>query len=242
MYILGIDSAGKSASAAIIKTDSSGNAKLLYESFSDSGLTHSVTLLPMIDELYTNTGIEKTQTGLIAVSRGPGSFTGVRIGVCLAKGMADALGLPAAGVSSLEAAAVTAVCHTGIIAAVMDARRSHFYTAFFRSDGLSAERLTQDAALSAEEIKIFLEKNEKDRVLLVGDGAEICYNLMDGCKNVSIAPSGMIRPRGSAVALLGLKAFEKGLTVKGNELNPVYLRLPQAERERINKLKEETEQ
>jgi tRNA threonylcarbamoyladenosine biosynthesis protein TsaB len=208
--ILAFDSSSKTASAAIV--DEGG--RLLAQSFINVGLTHSETLMPMIAELLNRT----EQPTHIAVTNGPGSFTGLRIGAACALGLAESLDIPICGVSSLEAAAWNAAHMSGYVRAVMDARRGQVYTALFYADNGKIERLTPDLALPVGEI--FEKKG-----ILVGDGAEMCYNISDG---FTLAPPHLRYPTGYSVAMA---AAGREFT---SDLKMNYLRIPQAERERIS--------
>lgn len=234
LIILALDTSAKAASCAVLK-----DGLLLCESFINAGLTHSVTVMPMVRDMLDLAGITLEDIGLFAVSAGPGSFTGLRIGVSAVKGMAMALDKPCAAVSTLEALAYNLASFRGIIVAAMDARRNQVYTAAFRSGGqLEPEnimRVTQDEALPvsglAERLKSYTEP-----VMLVGDGAELCYGSMRGMlPNVSLAPANLLHQRASSVCLAAanMEAYQSA-----GELAPSYLRLPQAERERMERSKE----
>lgn len=223
MKILAIDSSSVSVSAALCDEET-----VLGEEFIHIRQTHSETLMPGVASLLSRCGVAATDIGLFAVTAGPGSFTGVRIGVATVKGMAVARDIPCAAVSSLEAAAAAAVGFSDVVCAVMDARRGQFYNALF--DGESLRRLTPDRAISAEALGAELKKRQK-RALLVGDGAELCYNILNDACSVKIAPDRMRYPRGAAVAALGLREFRAGKALSPADLTPVYLRLSQAERE-----------
>ena len=138
MKILGIDSSAKSASAAITE-----NGKIISSVYTNTGLTHSQTLMPMVDEVLKASGSELNEIGLIAVNNGPGSFTGIRIGVAAAKGMSDASGIPCVGISTLESMAYNFVgIKDSIICAAMDARCNQVYTALFQITDDGVQRLT----------------------------------------------------------------------------------------------------
>ena len=166
---------------------------------------------------------------LFAITNGPGSFTGVRIGISCVKGMADALGKQCVAVSTLEAIAEPLKNEDVIACAVMDARCNQVYTASFRVDGSSVTRLTDDEAIKIDELKQRLPSYEN--VVFVGDGARICHNAL----GYSIAPPSLLYQKGSSVALCAEKNYSKEKLLDGAALVPVYLRLPQAERELNNK-------
>lgn len=232
MRILAIDSAAKAASCAL--TD---GERLIAQSFQNSGLTHSATLLPMVEDMLKNCGQTLADVECVAVSHGPGSFTGLRIGVATAKGLAWAGGLPCAGCSSLEALAWS-LCHMEgrEICAVMDARRGQVYRGRFLATGDGLERLAEDGAVSLEE----LEKELKNPQIFVGDGAELCYNeLKDGPCPLTLAPPQLRFPTAWGVARCAVELAQRGLLVSPEDLSIRYHRLSQAERERQERLQRE---
>lgn len=227
MTVLGIDSSATAASAAII-TD----GKLVSEVFSDTGLTHSQTLLPMIENCIKMANISINDINLIAVANGPGSFTGVRIGIATVKGIAFTNNIPCAEVSTLESMAYNLSVFEGVICSVMDARCNQVYTAFFENvDGCKVNRLSDDSAISIVELGQKIKDFGKS-VILVGDGAEICYNkLKDEMDNMFIAPLNIRKQRASSVALCALEKESKS----AKEIAVNYIRLPQAQRELAKK-------
>lgn len=225
MLILGIDSTALTASAAV--ADIRDGEVRTYSVFTvKNKLTHSETLLPMAEQALAVYDARAEDLELLAVNAGPGSFTGVRIGVATVKGLAFARGIPCAAVSTLEALAEPFSGIDGVVCAAMDARRGQFYTALFAG----GERLTQDDCLSAEGIKALLAERS-GRVYLCGDGASLLASQLAEERISVINP--VIRDQNAlATALCGEKLFRAGKAVSGKELRPVYLRLPQAERER----------
>lgn len=226
MKILAIDTSAVAASAAVEEDD-----KILCESFTNVGLQHSRTLMPMIDSMLEYTGIKLTDISFFAVSKGPGSFTGIRIGLSAVKGMAAALDIPCVGVSTLEALAYNfgEICQ-GILCPVMDARCSQVYNALFESDGNSFSRLCEDRAVSVEKLREEIKKLKKS-IYLVGDGAELCYNAWKGqIERLFIAPPNLRFQRASSVAQAAKEAFQKGKATDAGALMPSYLRPPQAVR------------
>ena len=224
MLILALESSAKPASVAVCS-----DGKLIGQYFQNSGLTHSRTLLVMVESLLKNLGISIADIGLFAVSRGPGSFTGVRIGVSAAKGMAWGLDKPICGVSTLEAMAHQTPEQGIIICPVMDARRGQVYNALFQWHDGAPVRLCEDRAVSLEFLAADLSRFGSPR-LLVGDGAEISYGrLSEAGVDCRMAPE-LIRYQtayGVALAAMGKKP------IPAIELEPGYLRPPQAERERV---------
>lgn len=227
-YILALDTSAKAASCAVYK-----DRLLLCESFSNSGLTHSVTLMPMIKDMLSHANISFDDIRLFAVSSGPGSFTGLRIGISAAKGMAMASDKPCAAVSTLEALAYNILPFSGVIATAMDARRNQVYAAAFLGGGATPERLMEDEALPVADFAERLKAYAKP-VMLVGDGAELCYEAMPGTLgDISLAPAGLLHQRASSVCAAAANITEYQ---SAGKLAPIYLRLPQAERERLEKL------
>ena len=170
MLILAFETSAKAASVALMEGQT-----LLGETYQNTGLTHSQTLLPMAQELIKNCGYAPEQIQAVAVAAGPGSFTGVRIGVAAAKGFAWGKELPCYGVSTLEAMALNLGVWDGLVVPVMDARRSQVYTATFRAREGMMERLCEDRAISLQDLGEEL-KNENQPIFLVGDGSVLCYN------------------------------------------------------------------
>lgn len=229
MLILGLESSAKAASAALCR-----DGELLGQYTQCSGLTHSRTLLPMVEDLLKNTETKLADVDAVAVARGPGSFTGIRIGVAAVKGLCWGAQKPAIGVSTLAAMAWNGVAagEGALVCCCMDARRQQVYNALFEiRDGRPA-RLVPDRALSAEALASELEKCEK-RVFLVGDGARLCYNLLGGLGiRCDLAPEPLLQQSAYGVC----RAAEEEEAAPASELLPVYLRLSQAERERQARL------
>lgn len=233
MKILAIDTSATAASTAICDEN-----KIIGEFFINTKLTHSRTLMPMVESLLANTNLTTTDITAVAVNCGPGSFTGVRISVAAAKGLAFADDLPCIEVSTLESLAYNLQSANGIICSVMDARCSQVYNALFKCDGIKPERLCKDRALSVAELSEEL-KSYDERIILVGDGAELCYNAMkELLPNVELAPISIRFQRASSTAEIAVQKFNDGEVLSAAELMPMYLRLPQAERELKKKMEE----
>lgn len=231
MKILAIDSSSVSASAALLEDD-----RLLGEQFTNVQLTHSQTLMPMVEEILKNTKTDIASVDVFAVTTGPGSFTGVRIGVSATKGLADAADKPCFGVSALEAAAYPFRSFQGIVCAAMDARCNQVYTALFQN----GVRLTEDLAIQIAELGVLLAKYDLP-VLLAGDGAQKVTDALSEKTGISlILADPLLRyTRASSAAFLAMEKLQNGeQTVTPSALNPMYLRLPQAQRELNNKNKE----
>lgn len=231
--ILAFETSAKAASVALME-----KGKLLGESYQNTGLTHSQTLLQMAEDLLKTCGKTPADVTAVAVASGPGSFTGVRIGVAAAKGFAWGLELPCVGVSTLEAMAENLGAWDGTVVPTMDARRSQTYTAIFRAEGGKCKRLIDDCAISFAELGEKLNYCKKP-IFLVGDGAQLCYNtLNEAVPGLVLPPEHHRHQRAAGVALVAEKVLASGERPDGGSLTPNYLRLSQAERERLEKQKE----
>lgn len=234
MIILAIDSTEKTAAAAI--TD---GEKLLAEYTLDCGNTHSETLLPMVESMMKTVGIVPDQIDVYACSAGPGSFTGVRIGVSMIKGLAFGKNKPCIGVSALEALAYNGLGFGDIVCPVMDARRNQVYNALFdMKDGVPA-RLTEDRVIAAGELISSLSENYGNQnIYLCGGGAKIVLAEAEkqGAANVRCLPDALLVERGYSVALAAYKTYisspDHCAPMTDLALSPVYLRPSQAERTR----------
>ena len=240
MRILALETSAKSVSVAVTE-----NGTLLAQAYQDRGLTHSVTLMPLLDGMLKTAGLTLDDMDIIAVAQGPGSFTGIRIGVSAAKGLAWAKALPCCGVSTLEAMAYGVTDFEGVVVGAMDARRQQVYNALFRTENGRVTRLCADRAVAmelvAEELAVMPEPK-----LIVGDGAVLLYDFLQkagiGCRlasplhrqqsaaGVALAVKEKLDEQ---VALAAEHLAAQGLTCSAQELQPVYLRLSQAERERL---------
>ena len=227
MNILAIDTAGKTAAVAVMRDDT-----LLYEMASNTGLTHSETLLPMVDTALKACGLTPAQLDLYAVTNGPGSFTGLRIGLAAVKGLAFPRETLCAPVSTLEA---LAAAHTGegTVLCALDARRAQVYSAAF--DLATHSRLLEDDARAVADLADFVE-NCKKPLFFVGDGASLCYNKYGSVPGVLQAPAALRGGRAAAVALVAKQMAEAGKAVLPEAVLPDYHRLSQAERERAERL------
>ena len=232
--ILAFETSAKAASVALLE-----NGKLLGESYQNTGLTHSQTLLQMAEDLLKTCGKTPADVTAVAVAAGPGSFTGVRIGVAAAKGFAWGAKLPCVGVSTLEAMAESLGVWQGYIVPTMDARRSQTYTAVFRAEDGKLTRQEEDQAISYAELGEKIKNYEKP-IFLVGDGGEICYNMLqETVPGLVLPPEHHRHQRAVGVALVAEKTLAAGERPDGGSLKPNYLRLSQAERERLEKQKKE---
>ena len=228
MLILAFETTAKAGSVALLE-----DGKLLAESYQNTGLTHSQTLMVMAEDMLKAAGKSMADVTAVAVAEGPGSFTGVRIGVAAAKGLAWGAELPCYGVSTLESMALTLGAYQGYICPVMDARRSQVYTAIFHADKGELTRVEEDMAISLAELGEKI-KNFGQPVFLVGDGATLCYNtLLEEVPGLVLPKEHRMHQRAAGVALAAQAMAEAGDPGNGAELTPNYLRLSQAERERL---------
>ena len=227
MKILSLESSAKPASAAVIE-----DGRLLSLEYRNTGLTHSQTLLPMAAAALTAAGLAPADIDVFAVVNGPGSFTGIRIGVASVKGLAQPFNTPCVGVSTLEAIAYPFMYSNSRVIALMDARCSQFYEAEFISDGKTLARVSEDDAILISELDARVSSYGGDTVIFAGDGALPAYTqLHEKHPNIILAPEGTRYQRADSAAFIALREAEAGNTVSYGELCPVYLRVPQAERE-----------
>jgi len=227
--ILGFESSAKAASAALCE-----DGTLVGQYFQNSGLTHSRTLLPMAEDLLKNLGLTIADVDVIAVAHGPGSFTGIRIGVSAVKGLAWAAEKPVCGVSTLEAMAwngLTAPAGS-IICCAMDARRGQLYNALFEIADGRPRRACEDRAIAANELAEDLGKYGRE-IFVLGDGAKLCFDALTAAKLPAVLAPENLRFQ-NAWGVCAAARDKEPCSV--HELLPVYLRLSQAERERQQRL------
>ena len=230
MLILAFETSAKAASVALLEEN-----RLLGESYQNTGMTHSQTLLVMAEDLIKQCGKAVTDVTAVAVAAGPGSFTGVRIGVAAAKGFAWGASLPCYGVSTLEAMAEALSVWEGYVCPCMDARRSQVYNALFYVNHGEPERLREDRAISLEDLKKDLLTLDGP-IFLVGDGANLTYKTLSGeVPSLVLPKEHRTHQRATGVALAAAKQIAAGNPGDGNALTPNYLRLSQAERERAER-------
>ena len=227
MLILAFESSAKAASVALLR-----DGALVSQYSQCSGLTHSRTLLPMAEDMLKNAELSMADVDMLAVAHGPGSFTGIRIGVSTVKGLAWAADKPCVGVSTLEAMAWHGVSAGGLICPVMDARRSQVYNALFRIENGRPSRLTEDGPIALEELAGRL-RGLGERAFLVGDGAELTKKYLDSAGlEAVVAPENL---RWQSAWGVAMAAMDKPAG-DSQSLQCVYLRLSQAERERQERL------
>ena len=230
MLLLAFETSAKAGSVALMD-----EKKLLGESYQNTGLTHSQTLMTMAQDLLESCGYAPKDVTAVAVAAGPGSFTGVRIGVAAAKGYAWGGELPCYGVSTLEAMASQLGIWQGYVCPVMDARRSQVYNALFHVECGKCTRIREDRAISLGDLGEELQ-NLQEPIFLVGDGSILCYNtLLERVPRLVLPLEHRMHQRACGVALVAREMILRGEEADPAALTPNYLRLSQAERERMEK-------
>jgi tRNA threonylcarbamoyladenosine biosynthesis protein TsaB len=230
LLLLAFETSAKAASVALFD-----DQKLLGESYQNTGLTHSQTLMVMAEDLIKQCGHTPADITHTAVAAGPGSFTGVRIGVAAAKGFAWGKELPCYGVSTLEAMALGLGIWNGTVVCAMDARRAQVYNAVFEVTNGQYRRITEDRAISLAELGEELN-TINGPIYLVGDGAALCKRTLADM-DLILPPEWKQHQRAVGVGLAAFAAIERGESGDAAALAPNYLRLSQAERERLEKEK-----
>ncbi|MBQ1183944.1 MAG: tRNA (adenosine(37)-N6)-threonylcarbamoyltransferase complex dimerization subunit type 1 TsaB [Clostridia bacterium] len=231
MKVLGIECTASPVSVSLLE-----DGKLKAEYFLNLKTTHSQTLLPMCESVLKLSGLTVKDVDAIAATVGPGSFTGVRIGISAVKGLAAAYNTLTVPVSVLEAMACNFLGQELIVCACMDARCSQVYNALFSVSGDKITRLCEDRALMIDEVYEDLKQRQAEfngkSIIIVGDGADLFYNsVKDRDVTVMLAPEHLKYQRAFGVSYVGYNKALNNETVLANELLPLYLRLPQAERE-----------
>ncbi len=230
MRILAFETSAKAASVALLEDNT-----LLGESYQNTGLTHSQTLMVMAEDLLKQCGKTVSDLDAVAVAEGPGSFTGVRIGVAASKGLAWGRELPCYGVSTLEAMALSLGAWQGYICPCMDARRSQVYNAVFYVNQGELQRIQEDRAIALADLQKELAALNGP-IFLVGDGAGLAYRtLSESVPNLILPPEHRTHQRAVGVGLAAVKKAASGDPGSANSLAPNYLRLSQAERERMER-------
>ena len=234
MITLAFDSVARIASVALCDGE-----KVLAQYSIDNGMTQSELLLPMAESILASVGLSFSDVSLYACTTGPGSFTGVRIGVSLIKGLAFGKGVPCVSVSSLDSLAENAAGLSGVIVPVMDARRSQVYCAIFESDGENLTRASEDMAIPLSTLAELLQKYKDRPIYLIGDGYGVATAALEGL-GISLfkTPEGIRLQSAASCAKVAYRMYKSGNTVADTELAPTYLRLPQAERERLEREKQ----
>jgi len=231
MLVLAIESSAAAASAALFE-----DGRLLAECFADNGLIHSRTLMPLVERTLATGERKPDALSAVAVAQGPGSFTGLRIGMAGAVGMAEALGIPCIGISTLEGCARQLAVADGIICPVLDARRGYVYSALFRSKNGVMERIAEDGMVEIAALSQKIKEFSNNFVFLVGDGAVLCYNTISKYDFVRLAPAHLVMQRASGIGLAAVDRLSDP-AFSPEPVKPVYLRMCQAERELCEKKK-----
>ncbi len=233
MKLLALESSARAASCAVLE-----NGMPIASAWQATGLTHSRTLLPMVEDMLKNSEMTVQDMDAVAVADGPGSFTGLRIGVSAVKGLSWAAEKPCIPVSTLEAMAWPLAHLEGVIVCAMDARRQQIYNAVFLAEGGTLTRLREDRAISLEEAAEDLEGFDGP-LTVVGDGAKLCRNYLSlqGIDCV-LAPEHLLLQSAVGVGMAAWRRWPDG-AVDAQAVTPVYLRLSQAERERLARLNRE---
>ena len=237
MKILSIESTARVASVAL-----SVDGHTVSSFTVAAGLTHSEMLLPMCEDLLARSRTSFDEIDAYAVVCGPGSFTGIRIGVATVKGLAFGKGRPIVALSSLEALAQNLQGIPGLVLPVIDCRRSECYCALFRSDGKQIYRIREDDQMKIADLAPILSAYEGDTVYLVGDAAQKAYEILtDLGVNVKCAPTALRTASAVNLGALALEKIKCGETQTDASVAPIYLKPAQAERERLEKEKQQKE-
>lgn len=225
MYVLGIE-----ASTPVAATAVATESKILAERMVNNRRTHSVNLLPMVRDVLADAGIDKSKLNGIAVTTGPGSFTGLRIGMSTAKSLAQVLHLPLAGVPTLESLAYPLSGQSGLICPVLNARKNELYAALYRSNGRQLDCLIAAFAAGVRELAATLE-NYDEHITFLGDGVGVYRRELEELlgNQARFTPECAVFPRGAAVAELGLHMLKTGAGVQPMALLPHYVRESEAE-------------
>ena len=224
MKILALETSAKAVSAAVTE-----DGKVLTCGYQDTGLTHSRTLMPIVEGILKNTDLTLADMDVIAVAAGPGSFTGIRIGVSAAKGLAFGADKPAVGVSTLAAMARNVAHMDGLVICAMDARRQQIYNALFQAKDGQLTRLTDDRAISLADLAAEAKEYDCGKII-VGDGARLCYHyLSEQGISCRMAPAHLVMQNAMSVALEAEELSKNGSLGSAQDLQPVYLRPAQAQ-------------
>lgn len=228
--VLAVDTSGPVAGCAVL-----AGGKIVHLTAMNHGLTHSETIMPAVDAALEGAGLRCEDVDVFAAVAGPGSFTGVRIGVCAVKGLAHAAGKPCAAVHALEALAMNFYGYDGLCCPILDARRGQVYCAAFDMSGGYPARALEDAALPLDEFLTLLPKDR--RLVFVGDGVPVYGEAVREALGTRalIAPAHLRDLRADAACLLAASHPEGWVAPAA--LRPIYLRAPQAVRERERKMK-----
>lgn len=233
MKILALDTSSIVATIAVMDDD-----KLIGEYTINHKRTHSQKLMPMIEELLNSCEVKIQDIDVVAVAEGPGSFTGLRIGVASAKGLAHAMNIPVVGISTLDALAMNISFSHGLICPILDARRSQVYTAVYKWDNETLHIIEKQQAIAIEGL---VEKlmQRPENIIFLGDGIDSNKDyLMEKLGDrVAFAPNSMKMPKASSIAEIALQKAKNGDIQNYYELTPNYLRKSEAERQYEDKMK-----
>jgi len=225
LLILGIDTSGNTASVAVCDGEN-----VIAQTTILTKLTHSQIILPLVEKLLADANLTIEKIDAFAVANGPGSYTGLRIGISAVKAMCFTLSKKCVGISTLEALAFNCVGVRGKVVSIMKARPEIAYFSLFESDGVSLTRLCEDKIISLEEIVKHIDFTDSD-IILVGDYAGECYDkLFSDRKNVRVAPVSQRLQQASSLCLVALESPEK--LNSPSELNASYLQITKAEKDR----------
>lgn len=226
MKLLSVECSAKPVSAAVIE-----DGKIISFSFSDINLTHSQTLFPIIESTLKSANFKFSDIDAVGVATGPGSFTGLRIGIAAAKGLAQPRDLKCAGVSTLLSAAYMFGGREAFVCPVLDARCGQVYNAIFEVSGEKITRLCPDRAVMTEDLINEIKALTGKKVILCGDAAESVMKAAGENENITVAPKPIVLQNAIGVGLCAYDLIQKGEYVSADKLTPSYLKLPQAERE-----------
>ncbi|MCY6958824.1 tRNA (adenosine(37)-N6)-threonylcarbamoyltransferase complex dimerization subunit type 1 TsaB [Clostridium brassicae] len=231
MRILSLDSSTTSATCAILE-----NNNLLGEITLNDKKQHSIILMPQIDYLLKNLNLTIKDIDGFVVSKGPGSFTGLRIGIATIKGLAQGTKKPFVGISTLDALAYNLAYTSGIICPIMDALRDNVYTALYKFNGEKLERLTDYMAIHIDELISIIKKYEPSNITFIGDALpKFSAKLRESFEKVNLAPIHLNVAKASSLGELGLLSLLNGHSDNILSFSPIYIRKPQAEREYENR-------
>lgn len=231
MKILAFETSAKPSSICVIE-----NNVILASSLVNNKLTHSQTLMTLCEDMLKNSKININDIDAFAVSNGPGSFTGLRIGIGAVKGLAFALNKPCLSISSLEGLAYNLLGFNGIICTIQDARCNQLYFSVFDCNGKSITKLFSEKSINIEDINNILINLKNKNIFLVGDGVSLCYNnIKDKFSNLFIAPYHLNFPNAIGIALSAVNKAKNNEFISYCDLKPEYLMLPQAQKDFIKK-------
>ena len=226
MFVLGIDTATRVAGAAVV-----GEGRLIAERFIHNLKTHSQHIIPMVSQVMEDAGLKPGDLHGIAVTGGPGSFTGLRIGMSVAKTMGLALNIPVIGISTLKVIAWNLYRTQGLICPILDAKKHEVYTCLYRSNDAGLEELFSPLALGIDQLTDRISGLEYEKVTFLGDGVPDYQEIIREKLGAQAIFGTIINnyPRAAAVAELGLAPMQEGRLSDATFLQPLYLRKSEAE-------------